>query len=356
MEFTAHISEDKLREQSVKEHCLATAGLCAEYCALFDAENIGRLCGLLHDVGKLCVDFDDYIREKNSMKRGSIDHSYAGAKYITELADREHSAAARLIARVIISHHGIHDWVDDDGRDYFNMRIANDERYEEIKSNINLIADEAEILALLDKAAKEYAEIKHKIKNIYQTMEEAAFYFGLLERMIESALMDADRSDTAAFMDNIEMPESKGDKKLWEEMQKKLQNKLDGFSGQTDDISLQRRSISDRCAAFAKKDVHICRMIVPTGGGKTLSSLRFAIEYCIEHDPSGEWTKISLADEINDFLASWKYDVRKIKDNTFRTLVLDTLNVLADYTYYLSDKFLRLIPDRNILWFRNLIK
>lgn len=77
------------------------------------------------------------------------------------------------------------------------------------------------------------------------------------------------------------------------------------------------------------------------------------LEYCIEHDPSGEWTKISLADEINDFLASWKYDVRKIKDNTFRTLVLDTLNVLADYTYYLSDKFLRLIPDRNILWFRN---
>ena len=54
------------------------------------------------------------------------------------------------------------------------------------------------------------------------------------------------------------------------------------------------------------------------------------LEYCIEHDPSGEWTKISLADEINDFLASWKYDVRKIKDNTFRTLVLDTMKVLAD--------------------------
>ena len=311
MEFTAHISEDKLREQSVKEHCLATAGLCAEYCALFDAENIGRLCGLLHDVGKLCVDFDDYIREKNSMKRGSIDHSYAGAKYITELADREHSAAARLIARVIISHHGIHDWVDDDGRDYFNMRIANDERYEEIKSNIHLIADEAEILALLDKAAKEYAEIKQKIKNIYQTMEEAAFYFGLLERMIESALMDADRSDTAAFMDNIEMPESKGDKKLWEEMQKKLQNKLDGFSGQTDAISLQRRSISDRCAAFAKKDVHICRMIVPTGGGKTLSSLRFAIEYCIEHGMN----KIVYTAPFMTILEQSSKEIREVSDD-----------------------------------------
>ena len=77
------------------------------------------------------------------------------------------------------------------------------------------------------------------------------------------------------------------------------------------------------------------------------------LEFGIEHDPAAEATPVSLADKINEILTSWKFDVRKIKDKAFRSLVLDTMQVLADYTYYLSDKFLRLIPDRNILWFRN---
>ena len=309
--FAAHISEDKKREQSVQEHCLAAAESCAEYCRLFNAENIGRLCGLLHDVGKLCTDFDDYIRGNNSMRRGSIDHSYAGAKYITEIADRNTSAVARLIARVIISHHGIHDWVDEDYRDYFNMRISNDERYEEIKNNIHLIASEEKLSILLDKANQEYTDIKQKIKSINRIKEEAAFYLGLLERMIESALIDADRSDTAAFMDNIEMPESYGEKELWEEMKKKLKEKLDKFSERTDTISMQRKSISDRCAAFAAKDVHICRMIVPTGGGKTLSSLRFAIEYCIAHGMK----KIFYTAPFMSILEQSSKEIRDIADD-----------------------------------------
>lgn len=75
--------------------------------------------------------------------------------------------------------------------------------------------------------------------------------------------------------------------------------------------------------------------------------------YCMEHDPTAVGTKISLADEINDFLLSWKYDVRKIQDSCFRTIVIDSMQVLDDYTYFLSDKFLRWIPDTDILWFRN---
>ena len=77
------------------------------------------------------------------------------------------------------------------------------------------------------------------------------------------------------------------------------------------------------------------------------------LKYCMDHDPSGEGTKLSLADEIDEFLQSWKYDVRKIQNSCFRKLVIDTMNVLGDYTYYISDKFLRWIPDTDILWFRN---
>ncbi len=76
--FAAHISEGKEREQSVREHCRNTAELCAGYCKLFGAENIGRLSGLLHDAGKLCSDFDNYIRGISGFSRGEIDHSYFG--------------------------------------------------------------------------------------------------------------------------------------------------------------------------------------------------------------------------------------------------------------------------------------
>lgn len=278
--FIAHISSEKKREQTVKEHCENTAELCAEYCTLFGAENIGRIVGILHDAGKLCTDFDNYIREKAKISRGEIDHSYAGARYISEIADNE---CSRLIARVIISHHGLHDWVDDNCRDYFHARISNDKNYEQIKGNLSLIVSDNELRDLLKKADDEYKALKLKVAKISKSKTEAAFYMGMLERLIESALIDADRTDTAAFMDNTEFPEFLSDKELWQGMKNNMEEKLKSFSGKTDAISLQRKSISDRCAAFAKNDVRVCRLIVPTGGGKTLSSMRFAIEYCLSH-------------------------------------------------------------------------
>ena len=281
--FAAHISADIRREQSVQEHCRNTAELCAGYCKIAGAENIGRLAGLLHDAGKLCSDFDNYIRGISRFSRGEIDHSYAGAKYITENADKVHAGVSRLIARVIISHHGLHDWVDENCKDYFNIRIANDKNYGQIKQNILLTIGADEFDELLKKAADEYRALCQKIKNISKTPTDCAFYLGLLERFLESALIDADRTDTASFMDDAEYPEYSAVPELWQSMKNNMEKKLAEFSERTDVISEQRKSISDRCADFAKNDVKICRLIVPTGGGKTLSSLRFAIEYCLEH-------------------------------------------------------------------------
>lgn len=281
--FAAHISADSRREQSVQEHCRNTAELCAGYCKIVGAENIGRLAGLLHDAGKLCNDFDNYIRGISRFSRGEIDHSYAGAKYITENTDKVHAGVSRLIARVIISHHGLHDWVDENCKDYFNIRIANDKNYGQIKQNILLTIGADEFDELLKKAADEYRALCQKIKNISKTPTDCAFYLGLLERFLESALIDADRTDTASFMDDVEYPEYSAVPELWQSMKNNMEKKLAEFSERTDVISEQRKSISDRCADFAKNDVKICRLIVPTGGGKTLSSLRFAIEYCLEH-------------------------------------------------------------------------
>lgn len=77
------------------------------------------------------------------------------------------------------------------------------------------------------------------------------------------------------------------------------------------------------------------------------------LKYCIEHDPAAEQTKISLADELHEVYKNWQYDLREIEDNAFRQLVIDTTQTLEEYSYYVSDVFLRLIPGTDTLWFRN---
>lgn len=77
------------------------------------------------------------------------------------------------------------------------------------------------------------------------------------------------------------------------------------------------------------------------------------LKYCIENDPSAGDTKLSLADELSDFNRSWKFEIREISDYALRTLLNDIMQVFDEYSYYISDKFLRLIPERMVLWFRN---
>lgn len=284
MKYAAHINGDKI--QTVREHCRNTADLCQKFCMSFGTENIGRVQGLFHDAGKMTGNFNNYIRGLSAVKRGEIDHSYAGARYLTEIADDKNAGVLSLIARTIISHHGLHDWVDSNCCDYFQKRISSDYDYENIRENIYTVVSEKELSELLDKALSEYKSIRAKIKSIYKGKTDYAFYIGMTERMLQSALMDADRIDTADFMSGELHQEISADerKMLWKRMHDAMEKKLELFSERKDKISLQRRSISDRCAAFAKNDVKVCRMIVPTGGGKTLSSLRFAVDYCVTHD------------------------------------------------------------------------
>lgn len=289
MEYIAHLNSED--EQTVLEHCQNTAKTASFFAAEFGGENIARLQGLLHDGGKLTERFCQYILGNSHDKRGDIDHSYAGAKYICELADEtdknKYYNVSRLIARTIISHHGLHDWIDDDFEDYFEKRVGKNDDYEQIRKNIDELFGREMLIELLDKAQNEYEVLRKSIRDFTekrrQKNEEFAFYLGMLERIFQSIIIDADRIDTASFMDNEPFEEDYNFEELWKNMHNEIEKKVRSFSENNDVISIQRQNISERCAKFAKNNVGICRMVVPTGGGKTLSSLRFAIEYCREH-------------------------------------------------------------------------
>lgn len=284
----AHIRENDKAEQSVYTHSQNTAKLAERFLESVGLPAVGKLVGLLHDMGKLKKEFQDYILKIADIKRGSIDHSFAGAKYLLSLSGSDHTKkmAAIGMAHTIISHHGIHDWLDDNCDDYFDKRISKGDGYEEILGDLSEVLKDTDINTLFEKAANEWFDAAKKIRTFSKTKEDKIdntkfyFYLGMLERLIQSALIDADRTDTADFMSGRETDISANKHELWENTDKLINEKLSEFAEMTDAISKQRRSISDRCADFAKHRVGVCRLIVPTGGGKTLSSLRFAVRQC----------------------------------------------------------------------------
>ena len=76
---------------------------------------------------------------------------------------------------------------------------------------------------------------------------------------------------------------------------------------------------------------------------------RDILKYIIKNDPSAGPTEITLSNEISGLIKKWQFSVREIENSTFRKLVLDILNQLREYTYYISEVFLRYIPGRDIL-------
>ncbi|MCM1328648.1 MAG: CRISPR-associated helicase Cas3' [Ruminococcus sp.] len=282
--YIAHIRETDGEIQTVCSHSRGAAELAEKFSSGLNFPGIMRLAALLHDAGKMNRDFNDYIKGGTNFRRGEIDHSYAGAKFIIELSQTAEGENVRetalFIARIIVSHHGLHDWVDDNSEDYLKVRTGKNDRYGEILEGIKTLADSGELETMLKAAAAEYTEMKNKLFALCENNSvKYSFYMGMFERLAQSVLVDADRTDAADFADGIK-PREFDASAVWEDMYAKLEEMCKNFRAKTDRVSLLRMGISDRCAAFANSERKICRLSVPTGGGKTVSSLRFAVNYC----------------------------------------------------------------------------
>ncbi len=284
-EMLAHISGD--RTETTEQHLKFTAETGVKLAEGLGITEIIRLICLLHDMGKLCTAFNDYIHGNGGYKRGDIDHCYAGAKYILSLAEPPQNDAALFIARVILSHHSLHDWLKDNGTDYIKQRTSKDEFYDEIVAAYEILFPKEETCRLLEKATEEYKAVIKKIAEISKPAPDKSclykrlsFYSGMFERLAASILIDADRINAAAFNYDTAVPQPISTEQLWQTMADNITAECARLSHKQDEITAARADISQRCAAFAEHRVKVTRLIVPTGGGKTLSSMRFAANYC----------------------------------------------------------------------------
>lgn len=302
-DFIAHRREKDGEMQSLWDHLLETSRLSAAFAEKIGLPRHGELLGLLHDLGKASSEFDRYIRSATGLidpdeddyvdaveQRGKIDHSSAGAQIIYRALSKKNkgSLAAEILSLVIASHHsGLIDCLIPDGVDNLSRRMSkSDEKTRTTESYGNLIDPlKRKVEEVLTDDSIIY-QINQKLKSLQDkndSQETFIFKTGLLIRYLFSCLIDADRINTADF----EIPKQAKERNLgavpdWDVLVKKLGRHLGEFTCRNH-VDLIRSEVSDQCLRFAKKPRSLYQLTVPTGGGKTLSSLRFALNHAREH-------------------------------------------------------------------------
>ena len=257
LKYIAH--KDNYREQSVKEHLYGTADKAAEFADKFGKADWGYCCGLLHDIGKYSKEFQNKIINDTDDK---VDHSTAGAKLCIELG-----GYYQLLSYCIAGHHA-------GMPDYGNTGIHSSLRYRCEKKKIC-----------------DYSSYKYDIEIpelntepiMLRNLSDADFPLSVFLRMIYSCLVDADFLDTEYFMKNGLVERQSG--QSMNILLKKLENRILDWlkNNDIDTVNGRRREILRNCIEEGKRDRGIFRLTVPTGGGKTIASLAFALNHAVKH-------------------------------------------------------------------------
>ena len=281
----AHTREDG-SIQTLPEHIQGVAHHCAlflEEAGLPELAPLGRLLAQLHDTGKAQPAFQRYILGESDQK---APHSGAGALLATKLLPSlpkghplKRTRIAQLLAYAISGHHrGLYDYAE------LQNKLDDIETKDRCKK---AEGDLSELISEIQNWVKEHgARTEAYLRKLASRVEEEEQAQALI-RLLFSCLVDADFLDTEAFMDE----ERKGRRHEatngyapLEVLRDRLTKHMEGFSTEGK-INEARRAFLDRCRAHGRTcPKGYYSLFLPTGGGKTLSSMAWALETALKHE------------------------------------------------------------------------
>ena len=281
----AHTREDG-NIQTLPEHIEGVAHHCAlflERAGLPELAPLGRLLAQLHDAGKAQPAFQRYIRGESAAK---APHSAAGALLATglmyelskELQLKKLPRTSQLLAYAISGHHrGLYDYIE------LRKELKKKEIEERCTKTIGALPN---IKSELQTWVEEHAEstessLKELAKRVGAT-EQAQ----VLIRLLFSCLVDADFLDTEAFMDEERKErrhEATSGYAPLKTLRDRLTKHMEGFSTEGK-INEARRAFLNQCREHGRTcPKGYYSLFLPTGGGKTLSSMAWALETALNH-------------------------------------------------------------------------
>lgn len=310
--FIAHKNSNQ-NIQTVEHHLLETSQICRLLARKINVPLAGELLGLMHDFGKYSSAFQSYIQSATNMinpdeddyvdakgLKGKIDHSTAGAQWIfqvlDEYADKTKGISevmGQMLAICIVSHHSglINSFDFPKGTDNFFERMKKSEQKAHLqeciqKSDVSVLAQAKELAnqKLMKELHNVLKPIWHDLNN-KKNMQINQFYLGHYTRLLFSCLIDADRLNSRDFEDELPIQDrlkQLAKKPNWNLAIETLESHLTQFPIQHE-IDHQRQYISEKCKIRAQDGQGIYTLSVPTGGGKTLASLRYALYHARQH-------------------------------------------------------------------------
>ena len=305
-DFIAHVRQTDKNKQSVQTHLLETATIARQLAEKLNLSEVGELIGLMHDFGKYSQDFQEYIKSVTGINPDAddyilpngkkIDHSTAGAQWVyRELrkfgAERGIGELfGQMLGLCIASHHGegLIDCLDGEGNVVWKKRFEKKDELTHL-AECEQNADEAVQQKAHDLAGENL--IRSLLKAVKPILSDSTandkikeFYLGCLTRFLFSCLIDADRINSSDFEREAQKEIRRlTEKPNWQSAIDKLETHLASFENRypIDEI---RRKISDDCLKRAVNSQGIYTLTVPTGGGKTLASLRYALHHAQKHN------------------------------------------------------------------------